>query len=124
MNKKFLTSEIIGGPGLSVMSHESTSQLWMNSETVDVVKTTTNIVLDPSFLMTQINMHLTSFGPKMVEDSLNKLIKEKIHFDMVSWINEDGIPEVTCQLFYGDKLIDEKTTHIIDGKKEIVASPV
>jgi hypothetical protein len=123
MTKRLHTTEMIGGQGVFVMNNDSTNTVWSGNENVEIVKTTTNIQLDTAFLNMQMNNHLMMAGPKFIEDTLQRLIKEKIHFDMVSWINDDGIPEVTCQLFYGDKLIDEKTTHITDGKKELVASP-
>lgn len=123
MNKKLHLTEITGSPGLYVFNSDQTSSMYHNGETFDVTKTVTNVQLDQSYLMTQISNQMTLLGPKLVEDNLQRLIKEKIRFDMVSWTNEDGLPEVTCQLFYGDKLIEEKTTHIANGKTESVASP-
>lgn len=123
VNKKINITEIVGSVGVMVFSSDQTSTLWHNSETIDLTKTTTNIQLDQPQLKILLDNYMMMYGPKLIEDQLQRLIKEKIRFDMVSWTNDEGLPEVTCQLFYGDKMIDEKTTHTTPKGVENVASP-
>lgn len=122
-NKKIETSEIIGGQGVMIMTSDNSSTLWHNGENIDLVKRTTTVQTDTSFLTSQMMMHMQMFAPQMIETQLERLIKEKVRFDMVSWLNDDGLPEVTCQLFYGDKLVGEKTTLTTAKGTENVATP-
>lgn len=123
MNKKIQTSEIAGTTGVLISKADTSSTLWANGENIEFVKTTTNISIDTYWLNSQIEMYLNGIGRIKIDEYIANFIKDKVRFDMVSWINEDGFPEVTCQLFFGDKLIGEKTTHITVGGTQDVANP-
>lgn len=120
MNKKFHETEIIGGIGIHVMHNESNqSSVYVNGEYMDFHKTITTIALDPFTVSNQIQAYITGMGQPILESMLQKIVKDKIRFGIVSWPNVDGTPVVTCQIFFNDKLIAEKTVESDDEHQKL-----
>ncbi len=118
-NKKLNTHEIIGGPGISVSSYDNnmTSQ-YLGGEYFDITKTQTMVQLDLLQLQGQMDMHLTGGGRQTIlntlqpsiEAQVQQILKEKVRFEVISWFDEVGQPGATCQIYFNDKLIAEKSS--------------
>lgn len=136
MNKKLHTTEIIGSYGILVSTSESTqSSIYLNGEYVDVVKQQTSLMLDTSTVQNQIQTYMSGLGRSAMQNEIHsylvglgqstlhqeisKALKEKVRFGIVSWPNEDGTPVFTCQIYFNDKLIAEKTVEKDDEKISI-----
>lgn len=117
-NKKLITNQVTGGPGIVVSTYDNSMlNTYVNGEYFDIINTQTILSIDLPQLQFNIDHHLNSTGRAtihnqvmpLIEQELLKLLKEKVRFEVILWTGEDGHAGSTCQIFFNEKLIVEKS---------------
>lgn len=119
MNKKMVVTEIIAGTGIAISNSESYSSHYFDGETIDFQKNKTCVSVDMYSIQNLIVQYLQTTGKQLVEELLHKQLKENVRFAIISWEDEAGNPEFTCQVYFNDQLIGEKTLEKEKKDKEI-----
>jgi hypothetical protein len=107
MNKVFL-NETIGGVGVLTSAYQNINAQYINGEQHDVVKTTTMISLDESYISSQ----LSNPGSPLymaIERHILDTIANRVNIKIIPWYKEGQPPPTfSCIISIGDNIIMEK----------------